>query len=307
MADPKVIASLPLIELIFGGLGEVGSTIQAPEEMKARQGWIDQQGKFISGVMNPMYQPYTDAMAAMLMNPGYDQQLAALAGSQGGLGMANQFASRAGSGQAADTTAIEQGLGRDAQDVGGVMGIIGQLNGGNQYADLRSAASNILSQNMGALDAAMGARGLLGSSMSANAARGVYGDVFSNLANEISQNELARLQAAGQLGTGWNQLFNTEQTARLGQLANLANMQNQFTLGQGQINADLAGTMGGLGNQLMGMQSDIYRNLNAQRLGQLGNYLASMQWILGDTRDRYGIGSDITGRSNPYGQFQPQG
>lgn len=304
MASKAIIDSIPLFELIFGGLGTIGSQIQAPDEMKKRQEWIDQQGKMLTGIMNPTYQPYTDALAAMLMNPGYDQQLAGLGSSQGGVGLANQYAARASAGQAADTKALEQALQKEAQDVGQVMDVAGTLRGDNSYANLRSAASNILSQNMGALDAALGARGLLGSSVGTTAARGVYGDVFSNLANEISQNELARLQAAGQLGTGWNQLFNTEQTARLGQLANLAGLQNQFTLGQGQINAGLAGTMGGLGNQLMGMQADIFQNLNAQRLSQLGNYLAGYQYLLGDTMNRYGQGSDIINKTNPYPPFQ---
>lgn len=285
---------------IFAGIGGIADLWTSPEEIANQQNWANQTGYWTSGVMNPVYQPYTDAMAAMLLNPGYDDNLKNLAMSQGGLNLANQFAGAAGGGKAFNTAGIESALRGAAQDVGGVMGISDQLTGGNQYADLRSAASNILSQNMGALDAAMGARGLLGSSMSANAARGVYGDVFSNLANEIAQNELARLQTAGQLGTGWNQLFNTEQTARLGQLAQLANINNQFTLGQGQINANLAGTMGGLGNQLMGMQADIFQNLNAQRLGQLSNYLGSYQWLNDDTLKRYNLGSDMYRSVSPY-------
>lgn len=290
---------------IFAGIGGLADLWTSPEEIANQQNWANQTGYWTSGVMNPVYQPYTDAMAALLMNPGYDENLKNLAMSQGGLGLASQFAGAASGGKAFDTGKIERGLGQTAQDVGGVMGIIGALTGDNSYANLRSAASNVLSQNMSALDAAMGARGLLGSSMSANAAGDVYGDVFSNLASEISQNELARLQTAGQLGTEWNQIFNSEQTARLGQLANLANINNQFTLGQGQINAGLAGTMGGLGNQLMGMQSDIFQNLNAQRLGQLGNYLGAYQWLSGDTTNRYNVGSNMYRSVSPYRDQYP--
>lgn len=285
---------------IFAGIGGLADLWTSPEEIANQQNWANQQGYWTSGVMNPIYQPYTDAMAALLMNPGYDENLAKLAKSSGGLDLAGQYAGLASGGRAADTSGLQAALQGNAQDVGGVLDTINALKGGNNYANLRSAASNVLTQNMGALDAAMGARGLLGSSMSADAARGVYGDVFSNLASEISQNELARLQTAGQLGTGYNQLFNTERTARLGQLGQLAGLANQFTLGQGQINAGLAGTMGGLGNQLMGMQSDIFQNLNAQRLGQLGNYLGAYQWLSGDTINRYNVGSNMYRSVSPY-------
>lgn len=295
MADAAAISAIA--NLAGTGLrifGTIQDSQQQAVDASQRQPWIDQGSELMNNVLKPNYDAYATLLSGLTNDPAYASQLEGIAKQLQGIAdgsatfSASSNAAAPALGQVDNIMALLQN--ERPEDLAGVLDTIGRLKSADNYANLRTSASRVLGENSGALDAAMAGRGMFNSGASLAAQQGLYGDVFGKLASDISANELGRLQAAGGLGNTYNQYMNNERTQRLAAAGGLGTDSARIRASTAEADANRS-----LQGRLQGLQAagGIYGNLGQDSLQRQMGQMKGMEWMYGDTLQRYGLGADI--------------